>query len=59
MPTILARECELAIRQLKDDILLHFAAQDDDPTRITFFAAERTRYAERSLWVDDQGTLRT
>lgn len=62
MPNILASECELAIRQLKDDILLHFAVQDDDPHQITFFAAERTRYVERSLWVDvdeaGTGTIR-
>lgn len=58
MPNILSSECELAIRQLKDDILLHFAAQDDDPTKITFFTPEHTGYVVRRLRIDEQGTIR-
>jgi hypothetical protein len=58
MPNILASECELAIRQLKDEILLRFVLQENDPTQITFFAGEGTSYTERSLWVDKHGTIR-
>ena len=56
-PDILAAECELAIRQLKDELLARFATQEE-PGRIDFFAADRNRYTFRTLWVDEEGHIR-
>ncbi|MDQ7029056.1 MAG: hypothetical protein Q9O62_04425 [Ardenticatenia bacterium] len=57
-PNILAAECELAIRQLKDERLARFAAEETDPNRVLFFAADRNRYALQTLWVDEEGRIR-
>ncbi len=51
-PNILAEECELSIRQLKDDVLTRFA-QELLPGRIDFFAANRNRYILRTLWIEN------
>lgn len=56
-PDILAEECELSIRQLKDTLLARFAV-DQQPGRIDFFAADRNRYTFRTLWVDASGRIR-
>jgi hypothetical protein len=56
-PDILAEECELSIRQLKDDLLARFAVAPP-PGRIDFFAADRNRYTFRTLWVDPGGRIR-
>ena len=56
-PDILADECELAIRQLKDELLARFATEEE-PGRIDFFAADRNRYTFRTLWVDEEGRVR-
>ncbi len=56
-PDILADECELSIRQLKDDLLARFAVETQ-PGRIDFFAADRNRYIFRTLWVDQEGRIR-
>ena len=56
-PDILAEECELSIRQLKDDLLARFAVEPP-PGRIDFFAADRNRYTFRTLWVDPGGRIR-
>ena len=56
-PDILAEECELSIRQLKDDLLARFAVEPP-PGRIDFFAADRNRYTFRTLWVDHGGQIR-
>jgi hypothetical protein len=56
-PDILAEECELSIRQLKDDLLARFAV-GSPPGRIDFFAADRNRYTFRTLWVDTDGRIR-
>jgi len=56
-PDILADECELSIRQLKDDLLARFAAEMQ-PGRIDFFAADRNHYTFRTLWVDQDGRIR-
>jgi len=54
---ILAEECALAIRQLKDELLARFA-RDDDTRHIAFFAADRNRYVLRDLWLDEAGKIR-
>lgn len=51
-PDILAEECELSIRRLKDDVLTRFT-QDLPPERIDFFAANRNRYILRTLWIEN------
>lgn len=56
-PDILADECELSIRQLKDTLLSRFAV-DQQRGRIDFFAADRNRYTFRTLWVDSEGRIR-
>ncbi|HOT91745.1 MAG TPA: hypothetical protein PLJ78_13625 [Anaerolineae bacterium] len=56
-PDILADECELSIRQLKDTLLARFAVEQP-PGRVDFFAADRNRYTFRTLWVDPQGRIR-
>ena len=56
-PNILAQECELAIRQLKDELLARFAVEEEEG-RLDFFAADRNRYTFRTLWVDEEGHIR-
>jgi len=56
-PNILAAECELGIRQLKDELLAGFAVEPP-AGRIDFFAADRNRYTFRTLWVDEDGHIR-
>lgn len=56
-PDILADECELSIRQLKDTLLARFAT-GQQTGRIDFFAADRNRYTFRTLWVDPEGRIR-
>jgi hypothetical protein len=55
-PDILADECELSIRQLKDALLSRFATEQQSG-RIDFFAADRNRYVFRTLWVDSEGRI--
>ena len=56
-PNILADECELAIRQLKDELLARFTVEEEEG-RLDFFAADRNRYTFRTLWVDEEGHIR-
>jgi hypothetical protein len=55
-PDILAAECELAIRQLKGELLIRFAVEEEG--RLDFFAADRNSYIFRTLWVDEEGRVR-
>jgi len=57
-PNVLAAECELAIRQLKDELLVRFAAEETEPNRVVFFAADRNRYTLQTLWMDEEGHIR-
>jgi hypothetical protein len=54
---VLAAECELLIRNLKDELLSHFAAEDVDGNQIVFFAADRHRYTLQTLWIDEAGHM--
>lgn len=56
-PNVLAAECELIIRQLKDELLSRFASEEEELGRIDFFAADRNHYTFRTLWVDDEGRI--
>lgn len=55
---ILAEECELSVRSLKDRLLSAFAHEPTGGT-IEFFVAERQRYALRKLKIDEHGTIRS
>lgn len=55
-PEVLAAECELAFRQLKDTLLIRFGVEEEG--RLDFFAADRNSYTFRTLWVDE-GRVRT
>jgi hypothetical protein len=55
---ILAEECELGVRSLKDQLLRAFASPADDGAQLEFFVAERHRYSLRSLRIDEQGQIR-
>jgi len=57
-PNVLAAECDLVIRHLKDELLSRFASEDEEELkRIEFFAADRNRYTLRTLWVDEEGHI--
>lgn len=55
---ILAEECELAIRRLKDQLLTTFASGSEEGRQITFFVPEKDRYTLRALWIEENDTLR-
>jgi hypothetical protein len=55
---ILAEECELSVRDLKDRLLSAFAHEPTTST-IEFFVAERRRYALRKLKIDEHDTIRS
>ena len=56
-PDILAEECELSIRQLKDNLLAGFAVGSSHG-RIDFFATDHNRYTFRTLWIESGGRIR-
>lgn len=57
-PNVLAAECELSIRQFKDDLLAQFVKEEADTRKVQFFAAKQNRYQLMALWVDEAGNLR-
>lgn len=55
---ILSKECELAIRKLKDQLVSKFTNHNDSEERqIEFFAAEKNRYVLRQIWLDEDGKI--
>jgi hypothetical protein len=56
---ILAEECELSIRSLKDQLLSTFVQELPGIGLIEFFVAERRRYVLKKLQIDEQGNLRS
>jgi hypothetical protein len=52
---ILAQECELVVRQLKDELLTKFAARMKKNGYVRFFVGENNRYILRKLWIDEEG----
>jgi hypothetical protein len=55
---ILAEECELDVRSLKDQLLSRFASAPDKGGELEFFVAERHRYSPRRLWLDENNNIR-
>jgi hypothetical protein len=54
---ILADECELDVRSLKDQLLARFAGAPEQDRRLEFFVAERHRYSRKQLWIDEHGNI--
>lgn len=55
---ILAEECELSVRSLKDQLLSTFASAPAPHEQLEFFVADRHRYNLRQLWIDEHGKIR-
>lgn len=58
---VLAEECSLFVRELKDNLLTSFAASSDhqQDRRLTFFGIEDDEYVLKELRFDDEGKLWT
>lgn len=54
---VLADECELSIRDLKDRLISAFS-YDAASTRIRFFVAERQQYILKTIYIDEKGVIR-
>lgn len=54
---ILAAECELSVRNLKDSLLSAFAREPAQNSTLEFFVAERQRYALKRLHIDEQNII--
>ncbi|GIV64521.1 hypothetical protein A6A03_17705 [Chloroflexus islandicus] len=55
--SILADECELEVRRLKDVLIQQFATVDISANEVAFFVPARHRYELRRLRIDEQGRL--
>jgi hypothetical protein len=55
---VLAEECELSVRNLKDRLLSTFAAESPTEQVVEFFVAERRQYRLKRLRIDEQGVIR-
>lgn len=55
---VLAEECELSVRNLKDRLVSAFAREPDDGGLIEFFVAERRQYSLKKLRLDEHGKIR-
>lgn len=49
---VLKTECDLAIRQLKNQLWTRFSRPEKEASKLTFFAAERHHYQMKELQVD-------
>ena len=56
---ILAAECELIVRALKDNLLSAFAREHDSRDSIEFFVTDRRQYSLKKLRIDEHNTIRT
>lgn len=56
---ILAEECELSVRSLKDRLIGAFAREPAGGDLIEFFVAERRQYTLKKLRMDEQGRIRS
>ncbi|GAB4111782.1 MAG: hypothetical protein OHK0050_11720 [Roseiflexaceae bacterium] len=54
---ILAQECELEIRNLKDHLLSSFPAPPDKQGQLEFFVADREQYQLRQLRIDPNSNI--
>ena len=55
---VLAEECELSVRNLKDRLLSAFPREPNTDDLVEFFVAERRQYSLKRLRIDEQGTIR-
>lgn len=55
--SVLANECELDIRRLREDLIRKFAASVNHQNTIEFFVPARKRYHIRRLRVNEQGKI--
>lgn len=55
---VLADECELSVRNLKDRLLSAFAREPGTGEVVEFFVAERREYSLKKLRIDEQGVIR-
>jgi hypothetical protein len=55
---ILAEECELDVRSLKDRLLNAFGKAAESGGQLEFFVAERHHYSRKQLWIDEHGMIR-
>lgn len=53
---VLAEECELSIRDLKDRLLSAFS-HETTSVRIKFFVAERQQYVLKNIYIDEKGVI--
>jgi hypothetical protein len=56
---ILAAECELIVRALKDNLLSAFAREHDSRDSIEFFVTDRRQYSLKKLRIDEHTTIRS
>jgi hypothetical protein len=54
---VLNAECDLAIRQLKNQLLTRFNQSNDAPGSLSFFSIDRYHYQLRKLQVDQDGKV--
>lgn len=54
---ILAEECELAVRDLKDLLLRRFSHASERANEVAFFVAQGHQYNLRRLWLDEHGKI--
>ena len=55
---ILAEECELDVRNLKDRLLSTFSSPPKPGDQLEFFVAEGHRYSLKRLWIDEHRMIR-
>jgi lipase chaperone LimK len=55
---VLAEECELGVRNLKDHLLSAFGNEPNTGDLVEFFVAEQRRYSLKRLRIDEQNVIR-
>jgi len=58
-PNILASECELSIRQLRDELVSTFVEEEENNTEIKFFAQVAGQYEKRTVKIGQGRTIET
>lgn len=56
---VLAEECALFVRELKDKLLTSSTKVNEDDNQVKFFGLENDRYVLKKLYIDEQGGLST
>lgn len=58
-PNILASECELSVRQLRDELVSTFVKEKENNNEIKFFAQVAGQYEKRTVKIGQGGTIET